>query len=287
MTVSALFIGGILCATAWIVKQVFGALVGQQVRGSVPDYTARAARFAAKRLPAECRQQIEEEWLAELAVLGQKPLSAIKYARGLRKAATEIAYEAGSHCAPPTGSVIAARVRDFSWSAITLVVLAPMLLTISACCIALYGRRQPVFSRICEPGRHGKPFIRLRFTTIERLSDGTYAYTSLGGFLSRSSLAHLPSIVNVLRGDLALVGPPSPFELVGLLDEDELERLDENEIYSPRVRPGIVSWQLLGASGHLAMSKAEARLRDEHRTLRNDAALICHSLRVVFASGRI
>jgi lipopolysaccharide/colanic/teichoic acid biosynthesis glycosyltransferase len=280
VTLTVVLLGAIFAGVAWFAKQAIGALVGQQVRGSVPDYAARKARSAAKRLPEGCRKQIEEEWLAELAMLDSKPLTAIKYAHGLVRAATEISYQAGSHCSPTRGRVFASRARDFGWSAIALFIFAPLLMAISSCAAVLNRGRRPILSRISEPGQDGKPFNRLRFTTIKRLPDGSYAHTGLGLFLSRLSLAKLPSLINVLRGDLALVGPPSPFEIAQFLDEDEFDALAGDELFSPRVRPGLISWQLLVASGHLKMSRVEARFHDEHRTLRADLALLARAAQI-------
>jgi sugar transferase EpsL len=281
VTLTAVLFGAVFIGAAWVLKQALGAIVGQQVKGSIPDYTASKARSAAKRLPEGCREQIEEEWLAELAMLASKPITAIKFAHGLARAATEIAYETGSYCSPSRMSAFAARARDFAWSASALLLLAPLLLAITACSVVLKEGRRSILSLISEPGQHGKPFNRLRFTVIQRLPDGSYDFTRLGRLLTRFSLAELPSIINVVRGDLALVGPPSPFEIAHFMDEDEFDDLDEDEFFSHRVRPGLVSWQLLKASGHLKMSEAEARFRDEHRTLRADLALLARSARIV------
>jgi hypothetical protein len=84
----------VLAAALWMAKQIVGPLIGQQVKGSVPDYTADRARAAAKLLPSELAEQYEDDWLAELHALVDKPLSAIRYAHGLRRAARRIASQA-------------------------------------------------------------------------------------------------------------------------------------------------------------------------------------------------
>lgn len=87
MTVGLTLLGlGLL----WIAKQALGSLIGQQIKGSVPDYTAKEAVRAAGRLPAELTEEYEAVWLAELAALEGKPISALRYACGLRRAARRI-----------------------------------------------------------------------------------------------------------------------------------------------------------------------------------------------------
>lgn len=257
-------------AAIWFAKQVLAVLIGQQVKGSIPDYAARKAQSAAQKLPPELREAYEVEWVAELATLDSKPMTAIRYSHGLGRAASEIAREMGVHNPASRVSLLASRGRDVASSAALLFLLAPLLLAIALCALLLHRRRRPVLSRISEPGKDGRPFSRLRFTTIKRMPDGGYAHTRLGLVLARTSLQELPALLNVLRGDLAFVGPPSPFEV-----------LDDDELFSPKVRPGIVSWQVLAASGLGNMSKEDAKYRDEHRTLRNDITLMLRSARAV------
>lgn len=83
----------VLAVIAWTIKQIVGPLIGQQARGSVPDYTAAKARAAAKLLPPDLAEKYEQDWLAELDGLADKPLSAIGYARGLRRGARRIALQ--------------------------------------------------------------------------------------------------------------------------------------------------------------------------------------------------
>jgi hypothetical protein len=76
----------------WIAKQIFGDLIIQQIKGSIPDYTTERVRMAVKHLPAELREEREADWLAELATLKDKPLSALRFAWGLGRAARRIAF---------------------------------------------------------------------------------------------------------------------------------------------------------------------------------------------------
>lgn len=107
------------------------------------------------------------------------------------------------------------RAFDVVVAAIALVVLSPVLL-IAAVAIRL-GSRGPVIYRQRRVGRDGAEFELLKLRTMVEGSDpvgvGTVVtredprVTSAGRFLRRSSLDELPNLVNVLRGEMAIVGP--------------------------------------------------------------------------------
>lgn len=100
----------------------------------------------------------------------------------------------------------------------------------------------PVLFRQQRPGKNGRLFTLLKFRTMtdERDDRGVLLpdqrrLTSLGLFLRRTSLDELPELVNVLRGDMSLVGP-RPL-LVRYLDRYTPEQARRHE-----VRPGITGW---------------------------------------------
>jgi lipopolysaccharide/colanic/teichoic acid biosynthesis glycosyltransferase len=107
------------------------------------------------------------------------------------------------------------RAFDVAVAALALVVLSPVLL-IAAVAIKL-GSRGPVIYRQRRVGRDGAEFELLKLRTMVAGSDpvgvGTVVtrddprVTRAGRFLRRSSLDELPNLVNVLRGEMAIVGP--------------------------------------------------------------------------------
>ena len=129
------------------------------------------------------------------------------------------------------------RCLDLSCALIGLAVAAvPMALT--AALIGLTMGR-PVLHRITRPGLRGKPFVLNKFRTMttartpsgELLPDRD-RITRLGRLLRRTSLDELPQLVNVIRGDMSLVGPrPLKMEYLALYTERQARRHD--------VRPGI------------------------------------------------
>lgn len=167
--------------------------------------------------------------------------------------------------APTTIASRFKRAIDFSASALGLVLLAPLMLAIAA--VVKLSSPGPVFFRQLRLGRGGEPFYVLKFRTMvadaeRRLSDleshneaaGGVLFkirrdprvTPLGRFLRRSSLDELPQLINVLRGEMSLVGP-RPLQL---RDSYRLEALDP-EAFNRRlsVMPGITGpWQIGGRS---------------------------------------
>ena len=131
------------------------------------------------------------------------------------------------------------RLFDILVSAIGLVVLAPVLLIV-ALAVKL-GSRGPVFFRQERAGRHMRPFTIYKFRTMvpgaDHLGPGVTSsedgrVTGIGRFLRHAKLDELPQLVNVLRGDMSLVGPrPELWEFVRLFEDDFRQVL--------RVRPGI------------------------------------------------
>jgi len=106
------------------------------------------------------------------------------------------------------------RVRDVAVAAIATAVLSPLLVLV-ALAIRL-DTPGPVLFCQRRGGRHGKPFWCLKFRTMTVTEDGPVIrhaspddkrVTRVGRFLRRTSIDELPQLINVLRGDMSLVGP--------------------------------------------------------------------------------
>jgi lipopolysaccharide/colanic/teichoic acid biosynthesis glycosyltransferase len=122
-----------------------------------------------------------------------------------------------------------------------LVVLSPLFFVI-AIAVRL-NSRGPVFYRARRVGRHGKEFLLYKFrsmiTDADQIGPGITSaqdnrITSVGRFLRRTKLDELPQLINVLRGEMSLVGPrPEDPRYVELYTPEQREIL--------RYRPGITS----------------------------------------------
>lgn len=141
---------------------------------------------------------------------------------------------------------------------IVLSALALLLLGLPLLFLIWQVRRKlgsPVFFRQTRPGLQGKSFNMIKFRTMTdaRGSDGqllpdTDRLTSFGRFLRASSLDELPELLNVLKGDMSLVGPrPLLMEYLPLYSLEQARRHE--------VRPGITGWAQVNGRNALSWEK--------------------------------
>lgn len=136
---------------------------------------------------------------------------------------------------------IAKRMADIALSLLALIVFSPLLLIVSV--ISLISQGTPVLIGQKRYGKNAKVFKVLKFRTMRNdapvvaSADIKKKYiTKWGSVLRKTSIDELPQLINVLKGDMSLVGP-RPL----IIQEEEIHKLRlENKIYS--VRPGITGW---------------------------------------------
>jgi exopolysaccharide biosynthesis polyprenyl glycosylphosphotransferase len=167
------------------------------------------------------------------------------------------------HIAPPTrqgGQVALKTAMDRAGAALGLLLLMPILAVVAAA--IRFTSPGPVFHRQVRHGRAGIPFIMWKFRTMVADAEARKAeltganendglmfkmrrdprVTRIGRILRRCSLDELPQLLNVLRGEMSLVGPRPPLP-------DEVARYDEVERRRLAVKPGITGlWQVSGRS---------------------------------------
>lgn len=146
------------------------------------------------------------------------------------------------------------RAMDTVLSFTALVTLSPLLLT-TAAAIKLTSPG-PVLFKQQRLGLHGKEFTIYKFRSMtvgaEHTGSGVYSgegdprVTAVGRFIRKTSIDELPQCVNVLKGDMALVGPRPPLTY----HPWPLEQYTEEQLHMFDVRPGITGWaQVNGLRG--------------------------------------
>ena len=169
------------------------------------------------------------------------------------------------------------RSFDVAAAAFGLVLAAPLMLVIA---VAIrVDSRGPAIYRQRRVGLGGAEFDLLKFRTMRQGSDpvgigtaverGDSRVTRVGRLLRRTSLDELPNLVNVLRGELAIVGPrPTIPAQVELYTDRQRRRLE--------VKPGLTGWAQV--SGHVALPWDERIELDvwyvDHRSARLDLRIL-------------
>lgn len=180
----------------------------------------------------------------------------------------------------------AKRAADIVGAALALLFSLPVTLTVTLAVLLAMGR--PVLFRQSRVGRHGAPFLLLKFRTMlapdpdRGLVTEQQRQTRLGSFLRSTSLDELPNLWNVLRGDMSLVGPRP-------LVPADLDPSFPGYHVRHEVRPGITG--LAQVSGRNALTGREKFELDSAYVQRisplNDLRLLVRTVPVVLARKNV
>ena len=174
-----------------------------------------------------------------------------------------------AHPANPRGwQFMVKYAADRAAAALALLVVAPVL---GAAAVAIWiSLGRPIFFRQVRVGRDGRPFEMLKFRSMRHGDpdqvpveielppdtapggvEGEDRRTRVGAFLRRTSIDELPQLLNVLKGEMSLVGPrPERPEFVGLFEESVYRYTDRH-----RVKAGITGWaQVNGLRGKTSLA---------------------------------
>jgi len=175
------------------------------------------------------------------------------------------------------------RFFDLSVSFVSLLLLSPIFLLLAFLVRMKIG--SPIFFTQTRPGLHGKAFTMIKFRSMTNARSADAALlpdanrlTLFGRFLRASSLDELPELLNVLKGDMSLVGPrPLLMEYLPLYSPEQARRHD--------VRPGLTGWAQL--NGRNAISWGDKFRYDvwyvENQSFWLDFKIICMTIKKVMA----
>lgn len=166
------------------------------------------------------------------------------------------------------------RLTDFIFIIVLTAVSIP-LVPIIAIAVAATSRG-PVILTQTRIGKNGKPYNHYKFRTMHVseknawLDEDAKRITTVGTFLRRTHLDELPQVINVLRGDLSLVGPRPDFV-------DFYNKLkDTIPYYSIRtiVKPGLTGWAQVNFPATVSVEETKERLSYDLYYLKNRSAVL-------------
>jgi len=153
----------------------------------------------------------------------------------------------------PAGVPARKRLFDLLLVLPGLVLVSPILGITALALLLSEGR--PVIYRQARGGLHGKIFYIYKFRTMHEIYDAQgqplpdeQRISKLGGFLRAASIDELPELLNILRGEMSLVGPRP-------LMARYLERYSPEQIHRHDVLPGLTGWAQVNGRNALSWSE--------------------------------
>jgi len=171
-------------------------------------------------------------------------------------------------------NMVLKRIEDISLSVFILIFISPVLAIISI--LVKITSPGPIIFRQVRYGMDGKPIRVWKFRTMNVMENGDTVIqaakgdsrvTELGRFLRRTSLDELPQFINVLKGDMSIVGPRPH----AVAHNEQYRQLIEGYMLRHKVKPGITGWaQINGWRGETdTLDKMEKRIEFDLEYIRN------------------
>lgn len=212
-------------------------------------------------LTVDLRADLDDAWerrIAELALAGV-PIYHIKHLQESISGRVELEHLSETSygtLSPPTGYIITKRCIDTLVAVIAMVLLLPLFVVVAA--LVRLDSPGPAIFRQRRIGFRGRPFVVCKFRTM-RMSgasddsrdaamtrDSDERITRVGHFLRKTRLDELPQLINVVRGEMSLIGPRPEAEILSKWYEQEIPFYRYRHI----VLPGVTGWAQIN-QGHV------------------------------------
>ena len=187
---------------------------------------------------------------------------------------------------PLDGSnAIIKRIEDIVLSTLILIMISPVLLGLALA--VKFTSKGPVFFKQNRYGIDGKPIKVWKFRSMNVMEDGAKVtqatkndsrFTPIGQFIRKTSLDELPQFINVLQGQMSIVGPRPH----AVAHNEEYRKLVDGYMLRHKVKPGITGWaQINGWRGETdTLDKMEKRIEFDLEYIRNWSLFF--DLKIVF-----
>lgn len=174
------------------------------------------------------------------------------------------------------------RFLDFSISLVALIILSPLIIILII--LLIFANKGKPFFFQKRPGKNSKIFTIIKFKTMRdpkkdesELINQEQRITKVGAFIRKTSLDELLQLVNVLKGDMSLIGPrPLLIEYLPLYSKEQSRR--------HMVKPGITGWAQV--NGRTALSWKERFIHDvwyvDNLSFMNDLRILLKTIQKIF-----
>lgn len=233
-----------MTALGWVALAVLAAMLGAEAIAWCRPVHRWMLRRAAAVLPVDQRDRYLEEWLAELQEVPDGPVTRSLWALRILLSRHAIAQAVGAPKVTSSALLIK-RGLDLIVGGSLLLFFSPIL--VAAVIAIRLEAPGPALFRQWRLGRNGRPFVLLKLRTM---TGGEV--TRVGRVLRRYSLDEAPNLINVVRGDMTLIGPRPP------LQHEAAEQSYE------------ISWRRNLSPGVTGLSQVEGSDGDRDETVRLD-----------------
>ena len=250
----------------------------------IPQVLGAVARNHARSVVVASKRSLSTSMLRDLAwALQRAGVECVVLADGKEKGdnirARQLVDQMALTTRPPSEHLVAIAVKAFVdrvAAAVCLLLLVPLLIVVAI--LLRFTTRHPAILRQARTGRDGETYVMYTFRTMIAAPGREPKISRLGRFLRRTSIDELPRLVNVLKGDMSLVGPrPSP--------PDQTVRYSDRMWRRLSVRPGVTG--LSQVSGRSRLSPEETINIDlqyvDHWNLWLDVRILARTLGVALA----